>query len=349
MLPLILVPAALIAPPQQPAVQGPTVEGVVLNQAGTSTPASIGLIPMFQRDEPFPAKTVENVVPKSKKSKPGFKLPIPTPGLYLLDVRARGCRPFQVPMLLSEEGLKDLELTPVPDKPKGELKPISADPKVVKLESQYTAQKQRETTYRKAVKDRFEQKKSGSTTDKGLALDWTADLEAVASDLKNETDADVQALAAVSYLEMGMMMAKLDPEVATLALEKLPASSPWWSFNPRIAGSAFIASNRNADWNHFREALATDNPDPEVRAYGLYSQAASAYHKGDKEKFLALKDTLTTEYKTTKFGKSVKTFDPAKMPAPAAAPESIPELTPAPPMAIAPAPTAPESSPTPAP
>lgn len=360
MLPLILAPAALIALAPQPAVQGPVVEGLVVDQAGKPLPASLGLIPMFQRDEPFPAKTVENVIPKNKKMKPGFKLPIPAPGLYLLDVRARGCRPFQVPVLLGEEGLKDLELSPVPDKPKGEVKPISPDPKVVKLEAQYAAQKEREINYRKAIKARFEQKKSGAATDKGSPLDWATDLETVASDLKNETDGDVQSLAAVSYLELGSMMAKLDPETAGLALDTLPATSPWWSFNPRVAGSAFASAGRSADWSAFREALAKDNPDPEVRAYGLYSQAASAYNKGDKEKFTTLKDQLSTEYKATKFGKSAKTFDPAKMPPPSAAPElapipetpapapaAAPEVTPAPAPDTVPAPS-PEPAPAPA-
>jgi hypothetical protein len=59
-LPLILAPAALIALAPTPAIQGPAVEGLVLNQAGKPLPASIGLIPMFQREEPFPFKTVEN-------------------------------------------------------------------------------------------------------------------------------------------------------------------------------------------------------------------------------------------------------------------------------------------------
>jgi len=348
-LPLILAPAALIALAPQPAVQGPTVEGVVVDQAGKALPASLGLIPMFQRDEPFPTKTVENVIPKNKKTKPGFKLPIPAAGLYVLDVRARGCHPFQVPVLLGEDGLKDLELTPVPDKPKGELKPISTDPKIVKLEALYSAQKAREAGYKKAIKARFEQKKSGAATDKGAPLDWTADLEVLAADLKNETEADILSLAAVSYLELGTMMAKLEVESASLAVDQLPATSPWWSFNPRIAAGAFISAGRNAEWSAFRETLGKDNPDPEVRAYSIYSQANSAYNKGDKEKFTALKELLATEYKATKFGKSIKALDPAKMPPPSTTPElaPIPE-TPAPAATPAPAP-APAPSPEPAP
>jgi hypothetical protein len=237
------------------------------------------------------------------------------------------------------------------------VKPISPDPKVVKLETMYAAQKGREATYRKAIKARFEQKKSGATTDKGAPLDWTVDLETVATDLKNETDGDVQSLAAVSYLELGTMMAKLEPETAGLALDKLPASSPWWSFNPRIAGGAFASSGRSADWGAFREALGNENPDPEVRAYGIYSQVASAYNKGDKEKFTTLKDLLSSEYKGTKFGKSAKSFDPAKMPPPSTAPElaPIPETpasTPAAEPIPAPAPAsepAPEPAPAPVP
>jgi hypothetical protein len=339
-LPLILAPVALIAPAQTPAVQGPAIEGLVLNQAGKPLAASVGLIPMFQRDEPFPAKAVENVVPKNKKKQAGFRLPIPAPGLYLLDIRAKGCRPLQVPILLGEEGLKALEITPVPDKPQGEVKPFSADAKLVKLEALYATQKEREINYRKSIKARFEQKAKGASVDKGSGLDWTADLEAVSKDLKNETDPDIQSLAAVSYLELGMMMAKLDLETAALALDKLPATSPWWAFNPRVAGGAFAASNRSADWNTFREALGKDNPDAEVRAYGLFSQVSSAFNKGDKDKFAALMGTLTTDYKGTKFAKSAKTFDPAKMPAPSAAPTPLPELAPA---------TAPAENPAPAP
>ena len=350
-LPLILAPAALIAPAQSPAVHGPAVEGIVLNQAGKPLAASIGLIPMFQRDEPFPSRTVANQIGKSKKRKPGFLLPASTPGLYLLDVRANGCQALQIPVILGEEGMKGIELTPVPIKHQGDVRPISPDDKLVKLEALYAAQKERETNYRKSIKARLEQKAKNPSAEKGSPLDWTGDLETLSTDLHDETDADIQSLAAVSYLELGMMMAPLDQETAALALDKLPPTSAWWAFNPRIAGSAFAASNRSGDWGSFREALSTDNPDSEVRAYGLYSQMSSAFNKGDKEKFTALMNTLTSEYKGTKFAKSAKAFDPAKMPAPTVAPTPLPELEPS---APAPAPTenpapppAPEESPVP--
>ena len=335
MFPIILAPAALIAPAQQPAVQGPTVEGLILNQAGKPLPASIGLIPMFQRDEPFPARTVENQLLKSKKKTPGFKLPIPAPGLYVLDIRGRGCLPVQVPVLLGENGLKGIEITPIPEKAQGDVKPISADASLVKLAAVYAAHLEREASYRKAVKARFDQKASGAA-ESGPIIDWTHDLESLATDLKTETDPDVQSLTAACYLDLGAKMAKLDPEVAGTALDKLPATSPWWAFNPRSAGSAFAASNRSADWTAFREALSKDNPDSEVRAYGYYSQAASAFNKGDREKFDRLLGTLTTDYQGTKYAKSAKTFDPAKMPSPSTSapaevpPVPAPEATPAP-------------------
>ena len=341
MLPLILAPAALIAPAQQPALQGPTVEGLVLNQAGKPLPASIGLIPMFLREEPFPTRTVENKIISSRKKKPGFQLPIPAPGLYLLDIRGRGCSPIQVPVLLGENGLKGLEITPMPDKPQGDVKPFSPDANLVKLTMIYAAHREREINYRKAIKARFDQKAKGLAPESGPIVDWTAALEALATDLKNETDPDIQSLAAACYLDLGQKMAKLDPEVAGLALDKLPATSPWWAFNPRSAGSAFAASSRSADWMSFREALSKDNPDNEVRAYGYYSQVASAFNKGDREKFTALLESLTSDYKGTKYAKSAKTFDPAKMPPPAgAAPAEVPPV-PAPAAATEEVPAAP--------
>lgn len=347
MLPLILAPAALIAPALPPAVQGPTVEGLVVNQVGKPLPASIGLIPMFQRDEPFPTRTVENRTVGSKKKKPGFQLPVPTPGLYLLDIRGRGSRTVQVPVLLGEEGLKDLEFAPVPEKPQGEAKPLSRDANLVKLATVYAAHQEREITYRKAIKDRFAKKASGETAS-GPAVDWTTDLETLATDLKNETDPEVLSLVAACYLDLGQKMAKLDSEVASLALDKLPATSPWWAFNPRSASSAFAAANRSEGWTAFRETLATDNPDKEVRAYGYYSQIASAFNKGDREKFNALLETLTTDYKGTKYAKSVKTFDPAKMPPPVpTSPAEVPTI-PAPEATAAEVPAAPEPA-TPAP
>jgi hypothetical protein len=345
-LPLILAPAALIAPAQQPAVQGTIVEGLILNQAGKPLPASIGLIPMFHRDEPFPARTVENQTVKTKKAGPGFRLPIPAPGLYLLDIRGRGCRPVQVPVLLGEEGLKNLEITPAPEKASGAAKPISSDPILVKLAAMFAAQKEREVAYQKAVKARLGQKKDG-TADKGSPLDWTQDLAAIATDLKDGADPQVQSLAAVCYLELHTMMADVDPALAGLALDKLPPTSPWWAFNPRSARGAFTAANRGEAWTAFVEALSKDNPDREVRAYGLYSQAASAYYKGDREKFSALIGTLTNGYKGTKYAKSSKALDPAKMPPPSAAPAEelpsapAPEAPPVP--EAAPAPASPES------
>lgn len=202
------------------------------------------------------------------------------------------------------------------------------DPKYAKLASLFAAQQAREAAYRKAVKDRMAAKKDG-TAGSG-PLDWASDLTALAEDLKQEADPEVQALAAACCLELHMMMADLDPETAGLALDKLPPESLWWGFNPRIARGGFTAAGRGEAWPAFIEALAKNNPDKEVRAYGLYSQAASAYHKGDRGKFDPLAKALATDYKGTKFGKSAKAFDPARMPPPSTTEEPNPEETPAP-------------------
>jgi hypothetical protein len=240
-------------------------------------------------------------------------------------------------VFLGENGLKGLEITPIPDKANGEVKPISPDVNLVKLASIYAAHRERETNYRKAITARRDQKASG-VPENGPAIDWTPDLESLATDLKTETDPEIQSLAAACYLDLGAKMAKLDPEVAGTALDKLPATSPWWAFNPRSAGSAFAASNRSAEWTAFREALSKDNPDNEVRAYGYYSQVASAFNKGDRGKFDTLFGTLTTDYKGTKYAKSAKTFDPAKMPPPAtSAPAEVPAVPAAPTNTPAPA------------
>ncbi|HWQ07816.1 MAG TPA: hypothetical protein VN436_01865, partial [Holophaga sp.] len=270
---------------------------------------------------------VENRTVKSGKAGPGFRLPVPAPGLYVLDVRGRGCRPLQVPVLLDEQGIKGLVLTPAPEKAQGEATP-SPDPKYAKLASLFAAQQAREAAYRKAVKDRIAAKKGG-TAGTG-PLDWTSDLTALAADLTQEADPDVQALAAACYLELHMMMADIDPETASLALDKLPAESPWWAFNPRSARGGFTAAGRGEAWSAFIEALAQGNPDKEVRAYGVYSQAAAAYRKGDRGKFDPLAKALATDYKNTKFGRSAKVFDPAKMPPPSATEEPNPEEAPEP-------------------
>lgn len=334
MLPLVLAPAAIIAFAQSPAAQGPMIHGLVLNQAGKPLPASIGAIPMFQKDEPFPSRTVENRTVKAKKANPGFALRVPAPGLYVLDIRGRGCRPLQVPVLVGEEGLKDLEITPTPLKLQGEAKPVGSDPRLVKLAAMYAAQKDRETSYEKAIKARMGQKSGASA--EGPTFDWTADLEAIAEVLKNDEDPEVRSLAAMCYLELHTMMTDVAPETAGMALDELPATSPWWAFSPRSARGAFTAADRADAWTPFIEALSNENPDREVRAYGLYSQTASAYYKGNREKFNALSNTLATEYKGTKYAKSAKIFAPAKMPPASATPsEEIP-------------PTAPEAAPAPA-
>ena len=84
MLPVVLAPAALVvlAPPS--AVQGPAIHGLVVNQAGKPLPATLGLVPMSQREELFPSKTVENRTARTRKAGPGFELRAPAPGLYLL-------------------------------------------------------------------------------------------------------------------------------------------------------------------------------------------------------------------------------------------------------------------------
>ena len=349
MLPLILASAALVAfapkhatkpAPKAPVVQGPTVEGWIYNQTDKPLAASVGLIPMSLRAQlrDNPDKVVQSLTVKSKKKPtPGFKLTGLTPGLYLINVRAKGCQTLQVPVLFGEEGLKDLSLVPRPEKPKGDLKPISTDANLVKLEALYTAQAARVAKYQAALRD------PANKAVKGPVVDWSADAEALSKDLKTETDANTQALAAACYLELAAMMAKLDPATASLALDKLPAKSPWWALDPKMASSAFPAAGRNNDWYPFREALSKENPDPEVRAYGYFAQLSTAINKGDKDKQKALFQILTTEYKTTLWGNSAKRFDPDKQ-APAAVP-AVPSPAPA-----APAPAAPEApAPVPAP
>ena len=348
MLPFILASAALVAPAAQP-VKGPALEGWIYNQAEKPLAASVGLIPLSLRDQSFPAKTVTSLALKSKNKKkvvPGYRLPV-VAGLYLVDVRAKGCLRLQVPVLVGENGLADLDLVPRPEKPKGDVKPISADPKLVKWEALYSAQVAREQKYLQALKARAEKAKDPALQpEKGPAVDWAADIEALAKDLNAETDADTQAFLAACYLELGYMMGKLDPPTAALALDKLGTKSPFWALNPRVAPTSFAASLRNNDWPAFREALAKDHPDAEVRAYGYFAQLSSAANKGDKDKQKAMFQILTTEYKDTRFGRSAKfSFDPDK-PAPAAVP-AVPSAAPAP--AAAPVPPAPAAAPEPAP
>jgi len=326
-LPVVLAPAALVvlAPPS--AVQGPAIHGLVVNQAGKPLPATLGLVPMSQREELFPSKTVENRTARTRKAGPGFELRAPAPGLYLLDVRGRGCRPFQVPVLLGEEGLQDLRLAPVPVKLKGEAQTLSPDARLAALAGLYAAQRDRESNYQKAIKARLADK--GGNPGKGSPLDWTADLDALAKEVKDGAEPELQALAAACYLELCTMMAEGDPATIGAALDLLPATSPWWALSPRSARGAFTAADRTGEWGAFVETLSKDNPDREVRAYGIYSQAASAYRKGDREKFGTLSRILANDYKGTKYARSAKVLDPARMPPPtAASAEEVPPAQP---------------------
>jgi len=296
MLPLLLAPAFLVAP--APAVQGPAIEGWVYNEAGKPLQATVGLIPMSSRGSSLALKSVESLGVPNKK-KPGFKLPIPKAGLYLLDVRAKGHLPLQIPVMVGDESVAGLVLSPRPEKPKGEVKPISADAQLVKREALYAAFKAREEKGRAALRSNEK-------------IDWTADLEALPKALQAETDADNQSLLAMSYLSLGSLGAKLSPESAGLALDKLPAKSPYWAMAPQIMSGAYAAAGRGATYTAFREAVAKENPVPEVKALALYYQLAAASSKGDVEKMKGLYQTLTTEYKDTPAAKSAKQFDPAK-------------------------------------
>ncbi|MFZ1612582.1 MAG: TlpA disulfide reductase family protein [Holophaga sp.] len=296
MLPLLLASAALVAP-AAPVVQGPTVEGWIHNQAGKPLAATVGLIPMANRASSLALKSVESLGVPNKK-KPGFKLPVPKPGLYLLDIRAKGYLPLQVPVLLGEEGLKGLDIMPRPEKPKGEIKPITADAKLLKAEALYAAFKTREEKGRTAQKANEK-------------VDWTADLEALAKDLQAETDADAQSILAMGYLGLNPMGAKLNPETAALALDKLPAKSPYWAMSPQIMAGAYAAAGRNQAYAGFREAVAKENPDVEVRGLAVFYQLAAASREGDMDKMKALYQTLTTEYKDTAAARSGKQLDPA--------------------------------------
>jgi thiol-disulfide isomerase/thioredoxin len=297
MLPLLFVPA-LLAAPLTPAVQGPTLEGWIFNEAGKPLQATVGLIPMSTRASSLALKSVESLGLPNKK-KPGFKLPIPKAGLYLLDVRAKGHLPLQIPILLGEEGLKGMNLMPRPEKPKVELKPVSADALLVRREALYSAFKAREEKGRAALKNREK-------------VDWSADLEALAKALAAETDGDAQGLLAMSYLNLGALGAKLGPEATGLALDKLSAKSPYWVLSPQIMAATYAAAGRNPAFPGFRDAAAKENPEPEVRAYATFSQLAATTRDGDLEKMKALYLTLTTEYKDTAAAKFSKQLDPAK-------------------------------------
>lgn len=280
------------------AEKGPALEGWVYTQTGKPLGATVGLIPMSKHNGSLALKSVESR-PVASKKKPAFKLPLPKAGLYILDVRASKHEPLQVPVLLTEEGLKDLKFMPRPEKPKGEVKPISEDPKMARMESLYSAFKGREQKYRKAIRQMEK-------------MDWTADVEQVGKELQAETDADAQSMLAMSYLSLGNMLAKLDKAVAGMALDKLPANSPWWALG-NYAGVGFSAADRNADYNAFREALAKENPDAEVRAFAMAAQLASYSRKGDMEKMRSVYNALTTEYKDTAAARSAKQFNPEKM------------------------------------
>jgi len=112
---MLLAPALLAAP--APAVKGPAVEGWVYNEAGKPLQATVGLIPMSTRASSLALKSVESLGVPSKK-KPGFKLPIPRAGLYLLDVRAKGHVTLQIPILLTEESVAGMDLMPHPESPR---------------------------------------------------------------------------------------------------------------------------------------------------------------------------------------------------------------------------------------
>lgn len=302
MLPMLLIPAMLVAAPAKPAkapvVKGPSVEGWIYNQAGKPLQATVGLIPMSNRDSSLAVKSVESLG-FAKKKKPGFTLSIPQPGLYLLDVRAQNHHTLQIPVLLGEEGLKDVKFTPRPEKPKGEVKPITEDAKLLRFEAAYGAFKGREDRFKAAMKNREK-------------VDWASDVTAVGTEFKAETDADMQGFLAISYLGLGNMNAKLDKETAGLALDKLPANSPWWSVgNYSYAG--FYASERNEQYAAFREALAKQSPDAEVRATAMMAQLAALSRNSDGEAMRPIYNTLTTEYKDTVAAKGVKRFDPEKM------------------------------------
>lgn len=302
MLPMLLIPAMLVAAPAKPAkapvVKGPAVEGWIYNQAGKPLQATVGLIPMSSRDSSLAVKSVESLG-VAKKKKPGFTLSIPQPGLYLLDVRAKNFNTLQIPVLLGEEGLKDVKLMPRPEKPKGEVKPVTEDAKLLRFEAAYGAFKGREDRFKAALKNREK-------------VDWTADVTALGTEFKAETDTDMQGFLAISYLGLGNMMAKLDKETASMALDKLPANSPWWSVG-NYAGAGFAAADRTEQYAAFRDALSKQSPDAEVRAGAMMAQLAALSRTSDAEAMRPIYTALTTEYKDTVAAKGAKRFNPEKM------------------------------------
>lgn len=324
MLPLLLLaPVALTQTPSQPAPQpkpaapqvkrvapkptGPALEGWIRDGKRKPLQATVGWLPASERDNPAPAQTVESLGQPNRKQ-PGFRLPLPEPGLYLLDVRVKGYERLQVPIRVGTEPLTGLEFKPRPEKAT-EAPPSAtvSDPKLARAEALYHAMKARQKRFQEALKTA-----NGKLKDLPKDL-WTEDVASLTKELGTETDPDASALLAIATLELGGFGATIAPETAAQALTKLPAESPYWGLAPGLPSLAFSLAQKTEAFPAFREALVAQNPDRMVKASALFSQLLAAARNERLDEQKALYQRITTEFKDTSVARMAKLYDPDKI------------------------------------
>lgn len=148
----------------------------------------------------------------------------------------------------------------------------------------------------------YEGYKESGKNPNDFTYDWTSDLAAVSSKLKNEKEPDVRDMLFIAYLDAGLYGSQaIRPNVAREALEEISPASPLWSVQPMDMLVAIDESGQPDKYDTYLKTAADKQNDHDVKATVLYYQLTKAYHTGNLKQAESLYTDLVNNYNDTNY------------------------------------------------
>jgi hypothetical protein len=181
----------------------------------------------------------------------------------------------------------------------------ASEPKVVwgdtsraQLAEIYAGIESRRQEYRKALKEH-------SLAGRSLAEfshDWSGALKKLTRRIESEQDSLLRQLLLVGYLDLATCDAieQLDTKVIHRALDEVPASSPLWAINPRLAPLAARRANDD-NYGDYTQRVIDQNNDPIVKATLLYDGLVAASRQNESELARQYYERLVDEFASTPY------------------------------------------------
>jgi hypothetical protein len=180
----------------------------------------------------------------------------------------------------------------------GESRVVWSDSGRAQLAEIYAGIENRRQEYREALKVH-------SLAGRSLAefsYDWGTTLKKLVRRIDSEPDSLLRQLLLVGYLDLATCDAieQLDTKVIHRALEEVPASSPLWAVNPRLAPLAARRAN-DESFGDYTQRVIEQNNDPIVKATLLYDGLVAASRQNESELARQYYERLVGEFGSTPY------------------------------------------------